>query len=232
MELVPRERLVAAAAMAGADPSEVPPSAQHVEAQCASWGLSVQLKPHQAQGVSWLVNCYLRGINVILGDEVRSFYSTPYLFMGLGKTLQAIALISFLKFERNVSGPFLILCPLSVIDGWSMEFQQRASKLHVLRYIGNKDERALLSKKICDFVNSQSPSSWEDPKLPFDVLLTTYDLAMLDVGFLSRFRWRYGIMDEAQRLKNFSAVYSRMNIFFKGRGMSQNEKQVVQMTSR
>lgn len=46
----------------------------------------------------------------------------------------------------------------------------------------------------------------EDPDLPFDVLLTTYDLAMADVAFLSRFRWRYSIIDEAQRLKNSSAV--------------------------
>ncbi|KAI5058773.1 hypothetical protein GOP47_0026943 [Adiantum capillus-veneris] len=129
--------------------------------------------------------------------------------MGLGKTLQAITLISFLKFERNISGPFLVLCPLSVIDGWSTEFVQRAPKLQVLRYIGNKEERALLSKKVCDFINSQSPILWEDPNLPFDVLLTTYDLAMLDVGFLSRFRWRYGIIDEAQRLKNFSTVLYR-----------------------
>ncbi|KAH7434172.1 hypothetical protein KP509_06G004000 [Ceratopteris richardii] len=129
--------------------------------------------------------------------------------MGLGKTLQAIALLCYLKFERNISGPFLVLCPLSVIDGWSSEFRQHASKLRVLQYIGSKEERAVFSKGICDFVNSQSSISWEDPVLPFDVLLTTYDLAMIDVGFLSRFCWRYGIIDEAQRLKNFSAVLYR-----------------------
>lgn len=46
----------------------------------------------------------------------------------------------------------------------------------------------------------------ENPELPFDVLLTSYDLAMVDVAFLSCFRWHYSIIDEAQRLKNSSAV--------------------------
>jgi len=45
-----------------------------------------------------------------------------------------------------------------------------------------------------------------NPELPFDVLLTTYELAMADVKFLSRMRWCYAIIDEAQRLKNANSV--------------------------
>lgn len=45
-----------------------------------------------------------------------------------------------------------------------------------------------------------------DPDLPFDVLLTTYELAMADVTFMSRMRWRYAIIDEAHRLKNAKSV--------------------------
>ena len=47
-----------------------------------------------------------------------------------------------------------------------------------------------------------------NPELPFDVLLTTYELAMADVTFLSRMRWCYAIVDEAQRLKNANSVWS------------------------
>lgn len=190
-----RERLAAAAALARSDPPEPFPGAEQVAAQCSSWGLAVQLMPHQAQGVTWLIKCYIRGVNVILGDE-----------MGLGKTLQAITFISYLKFQRGVSGPFLVLCPLSVIDGWSSEFLRHAPKLRIVRYIGNRNERASLSTEICQFVNSQPATSRDDPVLPFDVLLTTYDLAMVDVAFLSRFHWCYSIIDEAQRLKNPSSV--------------------------
>ena len=47
-----------------------------------------------------------------------------------------------------------------------------------------------------------------DPDLPFDVLLTTYELVMADATFLNRMHWRYAIIDEAQRLKNASSVCS------------------------
>ncbi|KAJ7962074.1 Helicase [Quillaja saponaria] len=42
--------------------------------------------------------------------------------------------------------------------------------------------------------------------LPFDVLLTTYDIALMDQDFLSQIPWHYTIIDEAQRLKNPSSV--------------------------
>ncbi|KAF9602964.1 hypothetical protein IFM89_032967 [Coptis chinensis] len=56
---------------------------------------ALPLKPHQVEGVSWLIQRYLLGVNVILGDE-----------MGLGKTLQAIAFLSYLKLDRMLPGPF------------------------------------------------------------------------------------------------------------------------------
>jgi chromodomain-helicase-DNA-binding protein 1-like len=42
--------------------------------------------------------------------------------------------------------------------------------------------------------------------LPFDVLLTSYDIALMDKDFLSQIPWQYAIIDEAQRLKNPSSV--------------------------
>lgn len=42
--------------------------------------------------------------------------------------------------------------------------------------------------------------------LPFDVLLTTYDIALIDQDFLAQIPWHYAIIDEAQRLKNPSSV--------------------------
>lgn len=43
--------------------------------------------------------------------------------------------------------------------------------------------------------------------LPFDVLLTTYDIALVDQDFLSQIPWHYAIIDEAQRLKNPNSVW-------------------------
>ena len=45
-------------------------------------------------------------------------------------------------------------------------------------------------------------------ELSFDVLLTTYDIALMDQNFLSQIPWHYAIIDEAQHLKNPSSVNS------------------------
>ncbi|KAG6747920.1 hypothetical protein POTOM_047811 [Populus tomentosa] len=125
--------------------------------------------------------------------------------MGLGKTLQAISFLSYLKVHQKSSGPYLVLCPLSVTDGWVSEIDKFTPKLKVLRYVGEKQHRRSLRKTIHEHVK-ESPSSSDVSLLPFDVLLTTYDIALVDKEFLSQIPWHYAIVDEAQRLKNPKSV--------------------------
>ncbi|KAJ6722666.1 CHROMODOMAIN-HELICASE-DNA-BINDING PROTEIN 3-RELATED-RELATED [Salix koriyanagi] len=125
--------------------------------------------------------------------------------MGLGKTLQAISFLSYLKVHQKSPGPYLVLCPLSVTDGWVSEIAKFTPKLKVLRYIGEKEPRRSLRKTIYEHVK-ESPSSSDASLLPFDVLLTTYDIALVDQDFLSQIPWHYAIVDEAQRLKNPNSV--------------------------
>ncbi|KAL0425790.1 UNVERIFIED_CONTAM: putative helicase CHR10 [Sesamum radiatum] len=125
--------------------------------------------------------------------------------MGLGKTLQAISLLSYLKICQKSPGPFLVLCPLSVIDGWVSEVGKFAPQLRLLPYVGEKEHRRTLRGEMHEHVKELSLSS-HVPTLPFDVLLTTYDIALIDQDFLSQFPWHYAIIDEAQRLKNPSSV--------------------------
>ncbi|KAK6285438.1 hypothetical protein POUND7_011617 [Theobroma cacao] len=161
---------------------------------CAEFGVTATLKPHQVDGVSWLIRRYVLGVNVVLGDE-----------MGLGKTLQAISFLSYLKVHQKSPGPFLVLCPLSVTDGWVSEIVKFTPKLEVLRYVGEKEHRQSIRKTIYEHVEEKSSSS-NVLSLPFDVLLTTYDIALMDQDFLSQIPWHYAIIDEAQRLKNPSSV--------------------------
>lgn len=42
--------------------------------------------------------------------------------MGLGKTIQTISLISFLKQYKRINGPFLIIGPKSTLGNWFKEF--------------------------------------------------------------------------------------------------------------
>ncbi|PPS19451.1 hypothetical protein GOBAR_AA01110 [Gossypium barbadense] len=166
---------------------------------CVEFGVTATLKPHQVDGVSWLVRRYVLGVNVVLGDE-----------MGLGKTLQAISFLSYLKVHQKSPGSFLVLCPLSVTDGWVSEIVKFTPKLEVLRYVGDKEHRRSLRKNIYEHVKEKSSSNV--PSLPFDVLLTTYDIALIDQDFLSQIPWHYAVIDEAQRLKNPSSVlYNVLN---------------------
>ncbi|XP_010506437.1 PREDICTED: probable helicase CHR10 [Camelina sativa] len=158
---------------------------------CREFGVTATLKPHQVEGVSWLIGKYLLGVNVVLGDE-----------MGLGKTLQAISFLSYLKFHQDLPGPFLVLCPLSVTDGWVSEINRFTPNLELLRYVGDKDSRRDMRKSMYDHVKKSSKGHL----LPFDVLLTTYDIALVDQDFLSQIPWQYAIIDEAQRLKNPNSV--------------------------
>ncbi|CAL9093010.1 unnamed protein product [Musa textilis] len=161
----------------------------------ADLGVTATLKPHQIEGVSWLICRYHLGVSVILGDE-----------MGLGKTLQAISFLSYLKIQSLSCGPFLVLCPLSVTDGWISEFTKFCPALRVLLYVGEKKHRLGLRRMM--YENLQRQSSFLDD-LPFDVLLTTYDIALLDQNFLSQIPWHHVVIDEAQRLKNpYSVLYN------------------------
>ncbi|CAI0438783.1 unnamed protein product [Linum tenue] len=155
-------------------------------------GVEATLKPHQVEGVAWLIRRYLLGVNVVLGQ------------MGLGKTLQAISFLSYLKVMQKSPGPFLVLCPLSVTDGWVLEMANFTPMLKILRYVGDKEHRRSLRMTMYQHVEEQTSSS--NVTLPFDVLLTTYETALMDQDFLSQIPWQYAVIDEAQRLKNPSSV--------------------------
>lgn len=55
------------------------------------------MKTYQMEGLNWLVNLYIKGLNGILADE-----------MGLGKTLQTISLLTFLREAYDIKGKHLV----------------------------------------------------------------------------------------------------------------------------
>ena len=63
------------------------------------------MRDYQLHGLRWLTAMHTSGVNAILADE-----------MGLGKTLQTISFLAHLKFNLGVSGPHLVICPLSVLS--------------------------------------------------------------------------------------------------------------------
>lgn len=63
--------------------------------------------------------------------------------MGLGKTIQTIALLAHLACEKGDWGPHLIVVPTSVMLNWEMEFKKWCPAFKILTYYGNPKERKM-----------------------------------------------------------------------------------------
>lgn len=83
-------------------------------------GVKATLKPYQLDGLSFLAYLHKNGFSGILADE-----------MGLGKTLQTLSLFQYLEEQDRNAGvvseelrPYLVICPLSVLNSWVNEAQK------------------------------------------------------------------------------------------------------------
>ncbi|TPX33778.1 hypothetical protein SmJEL517_g03416 [Synchytrium microbalum] len=131
-----------------------------------------EMKDYQLHGLGFLLWLHDNGLNGILGDE-----------MGLGKTLQTISLFSYLKNVRGVSGPYLVVCPLSVLTSWMNELKRWDPTLTVIRFHGQQAEH---------------------------VFVTTYEQIVAESNyFKARFHFRYVVIDEGHKIKNEASLISQ-----------------------
>ena len=127
--------------------------------------------------------CYINGI---LADD-----------MGLGKTLETISLIAYLKEYRNISGPHIVIVPLSTSSNWINEFNKWCPSMNVFKFHGDQIQRQeLIENKL--------------KTKDFDVMITTYDIAMIEKTALNKIKWQYLIIDEAHRIKNDESKLSKI----------------------
>ncbi len=131
------------------------------------------LRPYQMEGVCWMTTQILRGRGGVLADE-----------MGLGKTVQSIALARYLKQQKPDAGPVLVVCPKSLLGNWQAEFERFAPDLKVLLLQGSGREKAL----------GQISAH--------DVILTSYQLVVRDVGHYQNLRFGLILLDEASFIRN------------------------------
>lgn len=101
--------------------------------------------------------------------------------MGLGKTLQAMTVLA-----QQKEGVSLIVCPTSLIYNWEEEFHRFCPALKVLPIDGTPAARKKLIAKADKY----------------DVLITSYTLLQKDIEAYSKVNFCYGILDEAQHIKN------------------------------
>ncbi|KAK1166341.1 lymphocyte-specific helicase [Acipenser oxyrinchus oxyrinchus] len=141
------------------------------------------MRLYQIEGMEWLRMLWENGINGILADE-----------MGLGKTVQCIATISMMV-EKGVTGPFLVVGPLSTLPNWVSEFKRFTPEIPVLLYHGPQQERRNLIKSI----RKRQGSLHVNP-----VVITSFEIAMRDRRSLQHCYWKYLIVDEGHRIKNMN----------------------------
>ena len=145
-----------------------------------------QLRPYQIQGLNWLISLHNNGLSGILADE-----------MGLGKTLQTISFLGYLRYIKNITGPFLVIAPKSTLNNWLREIKKWTPEVNALILQGDKEERAhLIKDKImeCDF----------------DVIIASYEIIIREKATFRKFDWEYLVIDEAHRIKNEESMLSQV----------------------
>jgi SWI/SNF-related matrix-associated actin-dependent regulator of chromatin subfamily A member 5 len=153
-----------------------------------------QMRPYQLQGLNWMVSLHHNGLNGILADE-----------MGLGKTLQTISFLTYLKYRQNIPGPHLVVVPKSTLQNWAREFEHWSPTFNVIVLTGSKDERAAL---IQDRLMTQD----------FEVIVTSYEICLIEKTALKKFSFEYIVIDEAHRIKNVDSMLSQIVRAFTSRG--------------
>ncbi|XP_046842317.1 lymphoid-specific helicase-like [Xenia sp. Carnegie-2017] len=149
-----------------------------------------ELRDYQEEGVEWLKVLFENGVNGILADE-----------MGLGKTVQCIALLAHLV-EWGVRGPFLVVAPLSTLPNWLSEFKRFTPNLFASIYHGTPDERAIMRKKFNKIYGVK-------PYRAMPVIITSYSIVINDSRHLMKYNWKYLIVDEGHRIKDFNCKLIR-----------------------
>jgi SNF2-related domain/Helicase conserved C-terminal domain/Bacterial SNF2 helicase associated/SWIM zinc finger len=135
-------------------------------------GLQATLRHYQEAGLAWLWFLHRHRLNGILADD-----------MGLGKTLQALALLLKAQLEEK-RAPSLVVAPTSVLANWKREAERFTPGLAVTLWHGH--DRHTRGETFADV----------------DIVLTSYALVRRDLEELSKTRWRYVVLDEAQNIKN------------------------------
>lgn len=135
-------------------------------------GMTSALRKYQARGVTWIRFLHENGLGGLLCDD-----------MGLGKTHQVMALFLGLVESGASSGPFLVVCPTTVLSHWERKIREHIPALQASVYHGGK-------RDLDEAMNASH------------ILLTSYGVLRMDVAALETVEFCVAVFDEIQYLKN------------------------------
>ncbi|KAL3918383.1 MAG: hypothetical protein SGPRY_006042, partial [Prymnesium sp.] len=206
--------------------------------------VTATLRDYQVEGVNWMVTGYDSGIGGILVRLARldspsrvPFHSlirlpsTPFALqadqMGLGKTLQTLTFLSYLKKMRGAVGPSLVVAPLAVYQNWANECKSFTPELTFFKLHGSAQARTIHTGRCernavatlhelggsfahasrLEQERSQLFSRMDVVYAEYDVFITTYDTLKNSEPFFTETipRWQCLVVDEGHNLKNESS---------------------------
>ena len=115
----------------------------------------------------------------------------------VGKTLQTISFLGYLKHFKSHPGPHLVVVPKTTIQNWAREFARWVPDFNVVVLSGTKEERA-------EIIREQLLDS------NFEVCITSYEVCLIEKAVFRKFSFSYIIIDEAHRIKNVNSILSRI----------------------
>ncbi len=162
--------------------------------------LQTELLPHQQKGLEWLQRHWEVGNwGALLADD-----------MGLGKTLEALAFLFSLKRHAETLGlqhrPILVVAPTGLLRNWKDEHDKHLSGAGLGRVveahgIALRALRKGTTGRGGELADGQ-PLLDLQPLKAADWVLTTYETLRDYQHSFGRVRWRAGVFDEAQKIKN------------------------------
>ncbi|MGH3121096.1 MAG: DEAD/DEAH box helicase, partial [Streptosporangiaceae bacterium] len=153
-----------------------------------------ELRPYQERGLAWLSFLSDLGLGGILADD-----------MGLGKSVQTLALLDHERAVRGLdgpgvpgepprTGPSLLVCPMSLVGNWQREAERFTPDLAVHVHHGS---------------DRLSGAGLHAALTGADLVITTYALAARDREALAAVPWHRVVCDEAQNIKNAGTRQAR-----------------------
>ena len=127
--------------------------------------------------------------------------------MGLGKTIQTAAYLQLLKTHQNLTGPFLVVAPLSTIVNWQREIEAWTD-MDAIIYHGSQEDRQLIREYEFSYMSRKKTDGYK-----IEIVITTPETCLaLDNKAsnhreLSHIDWEIVVIDEAHKLKNHESKF-------------------------
>ncbi|AUJ63885.1 hypothetical protein B9057_05975 [Aestuarium zhoushanense] len=177
--------------------------------------ISTPLRDHQERSFEWALQAWQTGLPGILNADEQ----------GLGKTLQTISFLTWLKEhmkqpEAAHRGPILVVAPTSLLRNWEQEVETHVEArgfghlvrlygsslgTHKRRDVGGTETQSGLPKLDLEWLDE----AIEDGRAHRYWLLTTYTTLTNYQHSLGKIPFSAMVMDEIQNIKNRSTLASK-----------------------